>query len=297
MKKEVFFLEKFAETQHARKENMADFYAHPSVARIEPFKIADGLYYVGDKKVCIHLIDAGEGLILIDSGYLGTTHLLIDSVWRAGFDPKRVAWIIHTHGHSDHFGASDEFQRMFGTKLAISRVDAEALREKPKRAHIDSVSYPYAVIPNFDYEIEDGEIFEFGNVKLRFMLTPGHTQGTLSLFFTVTYEGRSYLAGMFGGAGVNALSLPYLAYNEYPKDASLQMLHSIDKLLCEEVVIHLGNHPSNNHTLEKREQQLREGGNPFIAPESWREFLIAHKEKVNAVIAQNAELENQFKSL
>lgn len=186
---------------------------------------------------------------------------------------------------------------MFGTKLAISRVDAEAIREKPKRAHIDSVSYPYAVIPNFDYEIEDGEIFEFGNVKLRFMLTPGHTQGTLSLFFTVTYEGRSYLAGMFGGAGVNALSLPYLAYNEYPKDASLQMLHSIDKLLCEEVVIHLGNHPSNNRTLEKREQQLKAGGNPFIAPDSWREFLIAHKERVNAVIAKNEELENQFKSL
>ena len=296
MEREAFFLEKFEEIRRVHKENKAEFYAHPSIARIDPFKIADGLYYVGDKKVCIHLIDAGEGLILIDSGYLGTTHLLIDSIWRAGFDPKNVAWIIHTHGHSDHFGASDEFQRMFGTKLAISRVDAEAIREKPKRAHIDSVSYPYAVIPNFDYEIEDGEIFEFGNVKLRFMLTPGHTQGTLSIFFDVTYEGRSYLAGMFGGAGVNAITLPYITYNEAPEDAPLQMLRSIDKLLCEKVVIHLGNHPGNNRTLEKREQQLKEGGNPFIDPDGWREFLIGLKAKINAIIAQNEALEKQMKS-
>jgi hypothetical protein len=27
---------------------MMDFMHHPSIARIEPFKIADGLYYVGD---------------------------------------------------------------------------------------------------------------------------------------------------------------------------------------------------------------------------------------------------------
>lgn len=296
MKREEFLLEKFSEIQNAHRENKMDFYAHPSVARIEPFRIADGLYYVGDKKVCIHLIDAGEGLILIDSGYLGTTHLLVDSIWRAGFDPKNVAWIIHTHGHSDHFGASDEFQRMFGTKLAISRVDAEAIKEKPRRAHVDNTLYPFAKIPSFDYEIEDGEIFEFGSVKLRFMLTPGHTQGTLSIFFNVTYEGRSYLAGMFGGAGVNAITLPYIAYNESPEDAPLQMLRSIDKLLCENVVVHLGNHPGNNRTLEKREQQLKEGGNPFIAPDSWREFLIGLKAKINAVIEQNEALEKQMKS-
>ena len=150
-------LEKYYEVQRNYKNSHKAFYTNPSVARIEPFKIADGLYYVGDKKVCVHLIDTGDGLILIDSGYLGAAHLLVDSIWRAGFDPQNVRWIIHTHGHSDHFGASDEFHKMYGTKLAISRVDAEAIRQKPHRAHVNNVSFPYAVIPEFDYEIEDGE--------------------------------------------------------------------------------------------------------------------------------------------
>ena len=96
-----------------------DFYDHPDQYAIEPFQIFGNLYYVGDKKVTSHLIDTGEGLILLDSGYLGATHLLVDNIWRAGFDPMNVKWIIHTHGHSDHFGASDEFRVMYGTKLAI----------------------------------------------------------------------------------------------------------------------------------------------------------------------------------
>ncbi len=109
---------------------------------------------MGDKKVCIHLIDTGDGLILLDSGYFGTAHLLVDSIWRAGFDPANVRWIIHTHGHHDHFGASEEFRVMYGTKLAISRVDAQSLRVRPHRAAINKSVYPFAKIPDFDYEID-----------------------------------------------------------------------------------------------------------------------------------------------
>ena len=269
------------------------FFVNPSLQRIDPFKIADGLYYVGDTNVCIHLIETTEGLILVDSGYLGATHLLVDSIWRAGFDPKDVAWIIHTHGHSDHFGASDEFRGMYGTRLAISRVDAERLR-KPGRIHINKALYPLAKVPEFDRELEDGEIFQLGNVKIRCVLTPGHTEGVITLFFEVTDGGKTYLAGLFGGAGVNAISLPYVFHNESPADSAEQMLASIDKIWDEPVVVHLGNHPYNNRTLEKREQQLREGGNPFIAPDSWHTFLGDMKEKIKKIMADNAALEKEM---
>ena len=165
------------------------------------------MYYVGDKKVCIHLIDTGDGLILIDSGYLGARHLLVDSIWRAGFDPRNVRWILHTHGHFDHFGASEEFAKMYGTKLAISRLDAQLLCEKPHYAHIDKTLYPLANIPRFDHEIEDGEIFSLGNVQIRCVLMPGHTQGVLTLFFPVTENGKTYLAGLYGGAGISPVPL------------------------------------------------------------------------------------------
>ncbi|MBR4305921.1 MAG: MBL fold metallo-hydrolase, partial [Ruminiclostridium sp.] len=174
MTKNEFLLKTFRERYSRYSEYNKAFYANPSTQRIDPFKIADGLYYVGDKKVCIHLIDTGDGLILIDSGYLGATHLLVDSIWRAGFDPKDVKWIIHSHGHSDHFGASEEFRIMYGTKLAISRVDAEIMKKNPEK-FVNNTYYPFAKTPEFDYEIEDGEIFELGNVKIKCVLSPGHT--------------------------------------------------------------------------------------------------------------------------
>lgn len=293
MTREEFLMGKHAEMVGKSREKNKAFNTNPSIARIEPFRIADNLYYVGDKKVCIHLIDTGDGLILIDSGYLGATHLLVDSIWRAGFDPQNVRWIIHTHGHHDHYGASEEFRIMYGTKLAISKVDARIITG----TDISSASFPFAKVPQFDHEIEDGEIFELGNVKIRCVLTPGHTDGVLSLFFEVTDNGTTYLAGMLGGAGVNALTLPYICRNKRKEDPTQQMLRSIEKIWDEPVVVHLGNHPYNNRTLQKREQQLKEGGNPFVAPDSWRSFLGDLKEKVEKIIKDNEELEKEINEL
>lgn len=296
MTRHDFLMEKFKEKTAAHKAHNENFFKNPATERIDPFKIADDLYYVGDKRVCIHLIDTGEGLILLDSGYLGATHLLVDSIWRLGFDPRDVKWIIHSHGHSDHFGASSEFRVMYGTKLAISRIDAEVLRTKPE-LYLNKTSFPFAEIPSFDRELEDGEIFELGNKRIRCVLTPGHSDGVLSLFFDTTYEGKTYLAGMFGGAGVNAITLPYLCRNGRSEDNGEQMLASIDKIYDEPVVVHIGNHPYNSKTLEKRAKQLAESGNPFIAPESWHTFLDGMRTKIKGIIAQNKEMEEEISKL
>ena len=141
--------------------------------------------------------------------------------------------------------------------------------------NLNKDSFPYAEVPVFDHEIEDEEIFEFGNVKIRCVLTPGHSPGVLSFFFDVKDNGNTYLAGLFGGAGINALSLPYIAHNEDSPDCPRQMLQSLERIWNEPVVVHLGNHPYNSRTMEKRRQQLQEGGNPFIAPDSWHTFLAS----------------------
>ena len=296
MTRKEFLMARYGEMAERYVSKHMEFFLNPSLHRIDPFKIADGLYYVGDKNVCIHLIETSEGLILLDSGYLGATHLLVDSIWRAGFDPKNVAWIIHTHGHSDHFGASDEFRSMYGTRLAISRVDAQRLRV-PGSVHVNKALYPLAKVPEFDRELEDGEIFQLGDVKIRCVLTPGHTEGVLTLFFDVTDQGKTYLAGLFGGAGVNAVSLPYICRNGSPADSAEQMLASLEKIWDEPIVVHLGNHPYNNHTLEKRQKQLEEGGNPFVAPDSWHAFLSDLKAKIKTVMANNEALEAQMREL
>ena len=265
------------------------FYAEPSIEFIAPFKMADDLYYVGDRLVCVHLIRTDEGLILLDAGYHCTKHLLMESIIRLGFDPADVRWIILTHAHSDHYGASNEFRNLYGTKVALSAVDAASMREKPFRA-VGSFGGVPMNLPVIDRELEDGEIFEFGGKKIRCVLTPGHTLGTMSFFFDVTDNGKTYLAGEFGGAGVGALELPYALHYELPTDMAQRMVASLDMVKDEPVAVHMGNHPYNSHTLEKRERQLKEGGNPFVDESSWKEFVADIRQKSVKIIAKNAEL-------
>ena len=280
--------------KHSQKynENHQRFYAQPSTEYIAPFKMADDLYYVGDKLVCVHLIRTDEGLILLDAGYPCTKHLLLASIIRLGFDPADVRWILLTHAHSDHFGAANEFRNLYGTKVALSAADAASMREKPFRA-VGSFANAAWSMPVIDRELEDGEIFRFGGKEIRCVLTPGHTLGTMSFFFDVTDNGVTYLAGQYGGAGVNAVKLPQMLHYELPLDMPQRMLASLELVKAEPVAVQLGNHPYNNHTLEKRARQLEEGGNPFVDTTTWPEFLEGTRKKILKVMEDNAELARQ----
>ena len=52
---------------------------YPDDFYVRPFQIAGNVYYIGNKAVCSHLIDTGEGLIVIDTSYPELDHLLINS--------------------------------------------------------------------------------------------------------------------------------------------------------------------------------------------------------------------------
>ena len=297
MTKKEYLTEQFDAFYKKYLEKKSEFMHHPSVARIDPFKIADGLWYVGDKAVCIHLIDTGDGLIRIDSGYLGAEHLLVDSIWRAGFDPRNIKIILHTHGHSDHFGASEEFRRMYGCKLAISRIDAEYVKKDAAAGRVGGKLYPLAEAPEFDMLLEDGDTVELGRVKIKCILSPGHTEGVFSLFFDVIHEGQTYRAGLFGGAGTNAISLKYIYKKDLSRDCDEQMLNTVRGLRDIPVDIHLGNHPANNKTLEKRELQLKDGGNPFIDKNSWPNYMETLTERILNIIEENKRLERELDSI
>ena len=44
--------------------------------------------YVGDTWVCVHIVDTGAGLLMLDAGNCGNTALLIESIWEMGFVRK-----------------------------------------------------------------------------------------------------------------------------------------------------------------------------------------------------------------
>ena len=92
--------------------------------RVDPFKIIGNVYFIGCIPASSHLIDTGEGLILIDTGYEDTLFLLVDSIYRLGFRPSDIKYIIHTHWHGDHTAATAGLVALSGAKTLIGHKDA-----------------------------------------------------------------------------------------------------------------------------------------------------------------------------
>lgn len=249
------------------------FYDNPSPFYQKPFRIFGNLWYVGDKKVCSHLIDTGDGLILFDTGYgCSATPLLLDAIREAGFDVKDLRYIIHSHGHFDHFGSGELLRKLSGATVCMGAEDTRLLRENPNRSLCQLMPGMEVCWP--DWELRDGDHIRLGNTDITCLLTPGHTCGTMTFLFDVTDGTQTYKAGYLGGAGFLTIYKEHnLEYN-LPMDKNDRLLESVKQLQQYDVDIHLGNHPHHNCTLEKRQFMLdNPGTNPFIDRRSWQVFL------------------------
>ncbi|MBQ3866877.1 MAG: MBL fold metallo-hydrolase [Clostridia bacterium] len=263
-------------------KNLTDFYRFPEKYYLDPFRIAGNLYYVGDRKVCMHLIDTEEGLVLFDSGYQHTVHQLFYSIEKLGFSPKDVKMVIHSHGHFDHFGGGAAFRGLFGAELALSRADAERLKVNPRAALMEYSPLPYARIPEADRLLDDGDVITMGSTSIRCRLAPGHTEGTMAFFFNVRDEGKDLEAGYLGGIGFLPLYRAFLKKYDLPGDMQERMRATIGRMREEHPDITLGNHPNHNGTLEKRDYMLSHPGkNPFKDGTVWTEMLDQLEARLN----------------
>ena len=84
------------------------------------FKIFGNLYFVGTEPASTHVIDTGDGLIMLDTGYQHSLYLVLDGMYRLGLDPRELKYILLTHGHIDHLGAARALVELTGAKTAIS---------------------------------------------------------------------------------------------------------------------------------------------------------------------------------
>lgn len=265
--------------------NLADFYTRPSVYQEEPFRIFGNLYYVGDKKVCMHLVDTGDGLILFDTGYGNSSHLIIQSIYDLGFDPHDLKLIINSHGHFDHFGSGNEFRNLYGARIAMSRVDTELIREEPRRALMHLAPSPYNDICWPDIEIDDGDVLTVGNTSVRCVLAPGHTMGTMAFFFDAVDGDEVKKVGYLGGVGFLSVYKDHNKEYGLPLNKTELMKASIERIRPEKVDIFLGNHPYHNCTLEKHAwMKEHPGENPFVNPRGWGIFLDSLEERLDEFI-------------
>lgn len=244
----------------------------------EPFGILGNLYFVGNQWCSSHLIDTGEGLLLLDTPCASGLPGLINNIWRIGFKLEDLKYIVVSHAHSDHFGAVAALQHITGAKTFISRVDAEDMRNNPERMagmNQDLGPFNECFIP--DVELEDGDTIELGNTKIHCVLTPGHSIGVMSHFWTMNYKEKVYHVGIYGGAGYSTVSEEWLKNAGLPLSLREDFLTSIEKVWSEPVDIMLGNHPFHNDTYLKAQKKKEGEEMAFVNPDEWRCFLTELK--------------------
>ena len=169
----------------------------PVAQRVEPFQIFDNLYYVGIDWVSSYLLVTTDGLILIGSLYGDFIDNAVDGIRAVGFEPSDLKYVLVTHGHFDHVGGAARFQEAYGARVGMTEADWELAEQPPSdpRYEID--------VPVRDMVIADGDTLQLGDTEIRFYVTPGHTEGVLSMEFPVRDGGEEHRAFVFGGVGLN----------------------------------------------------------------------------------------------
>ncbi|MCR5033064.1 MAG: MBL fold metallo-hydrolase [Lachnospiraceae bacterium] len=260
-----------------------EWYTHilsdPVSYQTSPFRICGNLFFVGNKDSATHLVDTGEGLILFDTGYPNMKEYLPQSIQQAGFDPKDIRMIFHTHGHFDHFGATALLKEMSGAVTYLSAVDARMLRQQPEMALCHYFpGYPIEIlIP--DEELEDNDVITLGKTTVRCILTPGHTPGAMSYEISVEEEGKRYIALLCGGAGFNTLNREFM--EETGTNWRPLFEQSLEIWGTMKPDIFLGNHTPQSKTLERHE-----AGKIFIDRKAFPAYVADLKARYEKMIEE-----------
>lgn len=146
---------------------------------IPPFRIVDGVYYVGTKGLSSFLVATKNGHFVIDGGLPENAEIIAENIKELGFDLGDVRFLLNSHAHFDHSGGLAALKEATGAAMIASEGDRPALEGgfyfgSEEDHNLDSP--PVKV----DRVIGDGESLTLGGVTLTAVLTPGHTKGCTS---------------------------------------------------------------------------------------------------------------------
>jgi metallo-beta-lactamase class B len=171
----------------------------PNDPPIEPTKIFDNVYVIGNSGTVAYVLTTSAGLVMIDAlGANQVESVLLPGFKALGLDPAQVKAIIVGHGHADHFGGSAYMQEHFGSKIYISAADW-MLMENPPPARGGRQGGPATPLPKHDQVIIEGQPITLGDLTVRTVAIPGHTPGSMGFIFPVKDNGKTRMAALYGG--------------------------------------------------------------------------------------------------
>ena len=93
-----------------------------------------------------------------------------------------VKYLFCTHLHFDHImGIEDIREDLPNAKLAFHKKELDVLKNMGRIARI--FEFKSSSIGELEIPIENGQIFNVGDIELRAILSPGHTPGSICFYF------------------------------------------------------------------------------------------------------------------
>ncbi len=165
-----------------------------------PARAFDNLYFLGDSWVSAWAINTPDGIILLDALNSGkeAAKLIEGGLRQVGLDPARIKYIIVTHGHGDHYGGAVYLAGKYGAHVVMGEPDWKMTETK-----LDFETPLWDPPPKRDISVKDGDTVKLGGTTVTLFMTPGHTPGTLSPVFDVTWQGKPHRVVEWGGTGFN----------------------------------------------------------------------------------------------
>jgi len=144
---------------------------------LESREVAAGVYAVKDSYVNMFLIKTNDTYIAIDAG--NNKKQVQQELTRMGIDPKKVSAVFLTHSDVDHIGACSLFQNAV---IYLSKAEEQMVTGQTHRFLFmkNQLGLPHELL-------EDNQILNISGLRIKTLLTPGHTPGSMCFLINDTY--------------------------------------------------------------------------------------------------------------
>ncbi|MDI6755107.1 MAG: MBL fold metallo-hydrolase [Thermodesulfobacteriota bacterium] len=128
---------------------------------------------------CNSYLIGGDKPLLIDPGHQHLVKNLINGMEKDGNRFEDIQLIIATHVHPDHFEATPTFARA-GVLTALHQDEEKFMQEVGRQFYrAFGMDMPETKV---DFYLKEGE-FKLGNKTFQVLHTPGHSPGSISLYW------------------------------------------------------------------------------------------------------------------
>lgn len=257
-----------------------------SNAPVEPFRIIGNVYYVGASDVTSFLITTPDGHFLLDSGFAETVPQIRDNVKRLGFKLEDVKFLLNSQSHYDHAGGLAELKKLTRAQMVASEGDRPGLENGGKNDFQFGDTLAYAPV-NVDRVVKDGEEISLGGVKMKAVITPGHTRGCTTWALEVPHNGNNYKAVFVCSASIPGYKL--VGNEKYPNIVG-DYETTFAKMKHLNADVFLGSHGSF-FDLAGKSEKLRAGANPnpFIDSAGYKQYVAEAEKTFRDKLASESE--------